>query len=216
MSRKRKKEKPQITPRVFVSWICARDYDLIPVHYAAIRKLTRDAVVYVWDKSKDEAPPRLPKGAISIPSDFERAGNLNGKTCIENMINCYIRLSEMGVERIVKTDVDTILTALDWVELGDAVGFHCCNGYHFTGCCYSLAASTIMGIYEYLKKHDIQPRDGYTLPEDMTFTILAAITGSKVVILENGEFTCAGFSTPMRNKPEAVRAVRGVIHCGQW
>lgn len=39
----------------------------------------------------------------------------------------------------------------------------------------------------------------------------------KVKITENTkQWQCVGFSANMRNNPEKVESIRGVIHCGQW
>lgn len=216
MSRKRKETKKQLSPRVFVSWICQRDYPLIALHHAALRKLTDESIIYVFDKTEnDAAPPQAPKDCIIIGSDFERAGNLNGKICIENMISFYLKLIEMGAEIIVKNDIDTIFTSLDWLDTAGNAGFHSANGLYFTGCAYKLTGETIKGIYSYLSRHDICPRAGYELPEDATITMLASLSGADAVnIIENGEYTCAGFTHQLRNNPEILRKMRGILHCG--
>lgn len=221
MGRKRKKEVNRLTERTFVCWVCSRDYPLIELHYRMLRKLTNDAVVYVYDKAEKEGeetpPPRLPKGAVAIGSDFKRRGNLNGKECIANMLLFYGHLGEMGVKNVVKVDADTFLTSIDWIEEGKNCGFHSSNGFYFTGCAYSLTMPTIMGILEFLKGHDIEPQAGYTLPEDQTITILSSLVRvDPVVIRENGEFLCVAMMNSMRNQPDRIRGVRGAIHCGQW
>lgn len=169
MSRRKKTPAPlQLTPRAFVCWVCMRDYPLLPLHYAALRHVApQDAILYIWDSTeKDARPPKCPKGAAVIGSDFERAGNLNGKACISEMMNFYATLGGMGVETVVKVDADTILTGLDWVKPGENSGFHQANAYAFTGCAYALDMETIRGMVDYLSSHDIEPRPGFTLPED--------------------------------------------------
>lgn len=221
MSRRKKKTPAplQLTPRAFVCWICSRDYPLLALHCAALRKVApQDAILYIYDTTeKDARAPKCPKGAAVIGSDFERRGNLNGKACISEMLNLYATLGGLGVETVVKVDADTILTGLDWVKPGECSGFHCANSYAFTGCAYSLDMATIGGMVDYLSSHDIEPRAGYTLPEDATITMLAALAGGKVNILENSTAAaCVGFSHAMRNNPQALQGVRGVVHCGQW
>lgn len=169
MSRKKKSAAPlQLTPRAFVCWVCMRDYPLLPLHYAALRKVApHDAILYIWDSTeKDARAPKCPKGAAVIGSDFERRGNLNGKACIVEMLNLYATLGDMGVDTIVKVDCDTILTALDWVKPGECSGFHQANAYAWTGCAYALDMETIRAMVDYLSSHDIEPRQGFTLPED--------------------------------------------------
>lgn len=219
--RKRKKQLNKLTERTFVCWVCSRDYPLIPLHYRMLRMLTDDAVIYIYDKTEKEGaetpPPRLPKGASAIGSDFNRRGNLNGKECIENMLQFYAHLGEMGVNTIVKVDADTFVTSLDWIKSGANIGFHSANGYYWTGCCYALTMPTIMGILSYMQRHDIEPQKGYTLPEDQTITLLASLVRvDPVVIHENGEYVCAAFMSPLRNLPERIRKIRGIVHCGQW
>lgn len=82
------------------------------------------------------------------------------------MIDFYARLVGKGVKKVIKCDVDTIITDLGWMMGAGSHGFHCANHYGFTGCCYCLDAATIMGIKDYLACHDIEPRGGYKLPED--------------------------------------------------
>ena len=213
----------QLTARTFVCWCCSRDYDLIPVHYAAIRKLTNEAVMYIYDgneKDKDGkpvAPPKVPNGAATVPSMFERHGNLNGKAVVKGMVEFYNELGNMGVERIVKVDSDTVLTTLDWVDNRYNVGFHGSNGYYWTGCAYSLTMNTLRLIKDYLDRIDIEPAKGYTLPEDQVLTQIAALVQAEpVVLIENGKYVCTGFMPAMRSKPEVVKGIHGVCHCGQY
>lgn len=125
-------------------------------------------IIYVWDKTEKDAKPPIVSGynTMVIGSDFERQGNLNGKGCISQMIDFYARLVGKGVQKIIKCDCDTIITDLGWT-LGDgSCGYHCANHYGWTGCCYCLDAATITGIQGYLQTHDIQPHNGYKMPED--------------------------------------------------
>lgn len=169
MSRKRRKEKVQLSPLVVVSWVCSRDYPLLPVHQKTIRRLSQDiTIIYIYDKTEKDAhaPIVSSDNTMIIGSDFDRQGNLNDKACITQMIDFYARLVSKGVQKIIKCDCDTIITDLGWTMVACSSGFHCSNHYGWTGCCYCLDAATITGIKAYLQTHDIQPHSGYKMPED--------------------------------------------------
>lgn len=219
--RKRKDKKLQLTPRTIVTWVCERDYRLIPVHYAGIRKVSRDAVIYVYDafapEGQPEPPaPKVPHGALAVPSRFNRKGNLNGISTITEMLRFYDQLGELGVKKIMKWDVDTIASTLKWDEEGAACGFHGSNGYYWTGICYTLPTVAVKAMLQYIEKHGIKD-EGYHLPEDQVMTQLVALVNAcKVNIYESGTgWVCAGFMAGLRHNPEAIR-VPGVFHCGQW
>lgn len=152
-----------------VSWVCSRDYPLLPVHQKTIRRLSQDiTIIYIYDKTEKDAraPIVSSDNTMIIGSDFDRKGNLNDKACITQMIDFYARLVAKGVQKIIKCDCDTIITDLGWTLGACSSGFHCANHYGWTGCCYCLDAATITGIKAYLQTHDIQPHSGYKMAED--------------------------------------------------
>lgn len=201
-----------------VSWICERDYELVPIHCQAIRKRTDAPIYYIFDAK--EKPPVIPGlDAVFIGSTFERQGNLNGQACLLSMFSFYTKLIEKGYQVIIKSDVDTLITSFDWIQpviaqMTDGIGFHTANGYYWTGCTYCINDTIIKRVKMYLENNLIESHKSYHLPEDQVVTMLSAMTGCRIVILENTRmFQCVGFT---ENTISGVPYIRGVIHCGQW
>lgn len=78
---------------VIVSWVCDRDADLIPIHFAAIRKLDPAChVYYVFDKDDTKIPKAFDENTFIMRSTFPRNGNLNGSACVYGMTDFYSML----------------------------------------------------------------------------------------------------------------------------
>lgn len=211
---------------IVVCWTCQRDKCLLRLHYAALRKVDKTCpVYYVFDDEGGELPKPFGENCFMCSSSFDRGGNLNGQNCVYNMLRFYTDLQNLyGNIPIVKVDADTIITNLAWAndvitDNADAVGFHGCSGYYFTGCCYCLTTKCAEQCVRYLEaKKSIQPNTSYRLPEDGTVTMLAALTGNRVKILENNaEYPlCVPFMDSMCNHPHIIQRITGCIHCGQY
>lgn len=212
---------------VVVSWVCGRDKELIPLQLQAIRRLDPDCpVYYVFDKD-DDLPKPYDENTFILKSYFPRNRNLNGAACVFGMMQVYSELlGKYGNVPIIKLDADTVLTSLSWVNdiiLGniDAAGFHCSNGYYFSGCCYSISTICAEKIRLYMETHgNLQISASYHMPEDQVITMIAALTGNRIRIMENSKDKphCIPF-LDMMSGPNGIYGVQhtlGAIHCGQY
>lgn len=118
-------------------------------------------VVYVIDKDDPE-----PEGCYFVRSAFPRCGNLNGREAVMGEVLTMIQLcNTLCAGRCVKIDTDTALLGTDWLPTDGFAGFHSCNGYYCTGCCYGLTMTCLLAMWDYVMSHNIGD-NRYTLPED--------------------------------------------------
>lgn len=112
---------------VIVSFICSRDYCLLPFFYGAVRRLNKELpVVFVYD-GKEEPPTFRGHNITCVASTFERRGNLNGAECIGGMNEFYYKLiTQYEIDIVIKADIDCFITGLSWLN-------PLFNGYNMAG-----------------------------------------------------------------------------------
>lgn len=206
----------------FFCFACARDEALLPLHYAAIRRITASApVFYVIPEGESVA---IPAGAEKIESSWERGDRLSGVPAVRGILATIAATAPLvGADTpCVKIDADTVLTSADWLQLckpsSPYVGFESWHPMLPTGACYAITpelAARCLAMTDPWPWQDEVSR----LPEDRTIYLLAMQSGhgQPRVLPFSGHFHMLAFSPSWYAEPADLAPGSGVcaVHCGE-
>lgn len=155
----------------------------------------REYMVFVVDDAANpwQTPPPHSPGVTYMKTAFPRGGNLNGRACVEGMVETMATVAlALRLDEIIKLDSDTILLNPSFVHGSGYVGsservVEATYGY---GSCYGMNRATALAVLALLKvlNGSITPEN-----EDVFIGSLANAAcgpfGFQVLPVDNGGFS---------------------------
>lgn len=210
---------------IYVCFTCKRDEPLLHLHYQAIKRIDKEAVInYILDESEAETIA-LPAGSKGFTTSFNRNGNLIGFDALKGILNTFKYISQLhGNQPIIKIDSDIILTDIEWLNIindGEVsmTGISPASTFTCSGGCYALSFKCLCDIIDFIEQGFYWDTTGRV--EDQVITSIASIVSAPFSVLiyqpfdaEQSYIRSCVFTREMYNRPEVIKRVKGWINCG--
>lgn len=164
----------------YICFTCKRDEQLLPAHFANIKKTSPEAPVYYCIDAL-ESDIRTPEGSLKLFSNKPRGGNLTGLDWHIEQLKKMIQVADAAAPGqadfvIVKIDSDTAILSDKWIKPGyDMLGFAPADNYYCKGSCYAITRACAERVLDYISSPNYKDFSGRI--EDGVITMAAAISG---------------------------------------